>query len=240
MKYEVGDPGTLEAGTNLVEAFTGADWAGDKSSETRKLHSVSSAMVYVNNRLVSSWSRTQKSIALSSCESEYLSAVSGGAEALYVSRLWSFLVEKEVQAKISCRAFSQRQGVGRLKHVETKYLWLQQQIKSGSLEMDGVATVLNISDLGTKKLTKVRRCFLMYLIGLVEFDPSTKSYVPAGEDEFNLFMQKSNGPEHEADSPGGSQHVGGWIFGISSSCGEAFGESAYNSFAAIRGGWLAN
>jgi hypothetical protein len=104
-------------------------------------------------------------------------------------------VENEVQAKIvtdssSCRAFSQRQGVGRLKHVETKYLWPQQQIKSGSLEMDGVATVLNISDLGTKKLTKVRQCFLMYLIGLVEFDPSMKSYVPAGEDEFNVFMQK--------------------------------------------------
>ena len=37
--------------------------------------------------------------------------------------------------------------------VETKCLWLQQHIKSGSLGMEGVATLLNISGLGTKKLT---------------------------------------------------------------------------------------
>eukprot|EP00435_Cladocopium_sp_Y103_P050137 s2990_g15.t1 len=77
-----------------------------------------------------------------------------------------------------------------MKHVDTQYLWLQQKIKTGDLCMDGVATVLNISDLGTKKLAKVRRCFLMHLLGLVEFDPSTKSYVTVGEDEFNTYMQK--------------------------------------------------
>ena len=74
--------------------------------------------------------------------------------------------------------------------METKYLWLQQQIKGGAIEMDGVATVLNISDLGTKKLTKVRRRFLMYLIGLVEYDPNIKGYACAGEEEFNLYMQR--------------------------------------------------
>ena len=110
---------SLESGDDVVEAFTDADWAGDMSTQVRKRHSVSSALVYVNNRLICSWSRTQKSIALSSCESEYLSAVSGGAEALYVSRLWSFLTRRNAQARIvtdssSCRAFSQRQGVGRL------------------------------------------------------------------------------------------------------------------------------
>ena len=55
--------------------------------------------------------------------------------------------------------------------------------------MDGVATVLNISDLGTKKLTKVLRRFLMYLIGLVEYDPNIKGYTCAGE-EFNLCTQR--------------------------------------------------
>ena len=56
--------------------------------------------------------------------------------------------------------------------------------------MDGVATVLNSSDLGTKKLTKVRRRFLMYLIGLVEYDPNIKGYTCAEEEEFNLYMQR--------------------------------------------------
>ena len=69
----------------LVEALTDADWAGDKSTPARRRRSVSSALIFVDNRLVTSWSRTQKSIALSSCESEYLSAVGGGAESLYVA-----------------------------------------------------------------------------------------------------------------------------------------------------------
>eukprot|EP00435_Cladocopium_sp_Y103_P007835 s2794_g2.t1 len=88
------------------------------------------------------------------------------------------------------QSFGQFLGVGRLKHVDTKFLWLQQKIKEGDLDMDGVATVLNISDLGTKKLPKIRRCFLMHLLGLVEYDPSVKQYVTVGEEEFNTYMQE--------------------------------------------------
>ena len=40
----------------------------------------------------------------------------------------------------SCRAFAQRQGVGRTKHMDAKYLWVQSKVKSRDLEMDGVAT----------------------------------------------------------------------------------------------------
>eukprot|EP00435_Cladocopium_sp_Y103_P052158 s2990_g16.t1 len=43
-----GKPGSLEPEGDLVEAFTDADWAGDKSTELRRRHSVSSAMVFVN------------------------------------------------------------------------------------------------------------------------------------------------------------------------------------------------
>lgn len=48
-----------------------------------------------------------------------------------------------------------------MKHIDAKYLWLQNKVKAGELEMDGVATVLNVADINTKKLTKVRRSFLM-------------------------------------------------------------------------------
>eukprot|EP00435_Cladocopium_sp_Y103_P026822 s1787_g6.t1 len=180
---------------DLVEVFTDADWAGDKSSGVRRRHSVSSAIVYVNGKLITAWSRTQKSIALSSCESEYLASVGGGAEALFIAALWEFLTGKATEAHIvsdssSCRAFAQRQGVGRLKHINVKYLWLQQKIKECALQMDGVPTALNVADLGTKRLSRARRAFLMFLIGLVEYDPNIKGYTPCGEDEFNQYIQK--------------------------------------------------
>ena len=165
-------------------------WAGDQSSSTtRRRHSVSSAMIFLNGRPVTSWSRSQRSIALSSCESEYLSAVGGAAEGLYVGRLWRFLTQKEVAVSTitdssSCRAFSQRQGVGRLKHIDAMFLWVQQRLKEGAMTMEGVPTLLNVSDIGTKRLTKVRRAFLMYLMGMVQYDESSDSYVAVGEWEF--------------------------------------------------------
>ena len=144
---------------------------------------------FLNGRPVTLWSRSQRSIALSSCESEYLSAVGGAAEGLYVGRLWRFLTQKEVAVSTitdssSCRAFSQRQGVGRLKHIDAKFLWVQQRLKEGAMTMEGVPTLLNVSDIGTKRLTKVRRAFLMYLMGMVQYDESSDSYVAVGEWEF--------------------------------------------------------
>lgn len=72
--------------------------------------------------------------------------------------VFGLLDEKECPSKnrdgfFKLQSFQAELGAGRLKHVETKYLWLQQQIKGGAIEMDGVATVLSISDLDTKKLT---------------------------------------------------------------------------------------
>ena len=56
---------------NVQKFFTDSDWAGDESgSNDRRRDSVSSAMIFLNGRPVVSWSRSQKSIALSSCESE--------------------------------------------------------------------------------------------------------------------------------------------------------------------------
>ena len=97
--HECDDPD--EYVKDLVEVFTDVDWAGDKSTGSRRRHSVSSAMVFVNSRLVTSWSRTQKSIALSSCESEYLASVGGGSEALYIAALWEFLTKRDTEAR-SC------------------------------------------------------------------------------------------------------------------------------------------
>ena len=178
-----------------IEVFSDSDRAGDKSSEKRKRHSVSSVIICVNGRVVLSWSRSQRSIALSSCESEYLSAIGGGSEGLFVSRLWEFLVRKVPELSLvcdssSCRAFAQRLGVGRLKHVETKFLWLQQEVKRGTMSMEAVPTLLNISDIGTKALSRARRCFLLFLIGMVCFDEAHGCYVPVGEEEFENYLKK--------------------------------------------------
>ena len=59
------------------------------------------------------------------------------------------------------------------------------------LSMESVGTLFNVADLGTKKLNRLHRLFLMFLMGIVEFKEEIDCYVPVGEDEYNEHMQKN-------------------------------------------------
>eukprot|EP00913_Durusdinium_trenchii_P016912 g15900.t1 len=183
-----------EGREDLLEVFSDSDWAGDKSSANRRRHSVSSVFLFLNGCLVTSWSRSQKSIALSSCEAEFLVSAGGVAEAIQVKDLWQFLSRRPVLIKAvtdssSCRAFAERLGVGRLKHIDIKYLWMQLEIKKDTMVMEGIPTLLNI---GTKRLTRQRREFLMYLIGIMEMNAEGKeeTFSKVGEDTFHQELEK--------------------------------------------------
>ena len=45
-----------------------------------------------------------------------------------------------------------RQGLGKLRHIQVRDLWLQAEIKEGRLKVDKVATNVNPADVGTKIL----------------------------------------------------------------------------------------
>eukprot|EP00913_Durusdinium_trenchii_P013595 g12765.t1 len=92
----------------------------------------------------------------------------------------------------SRRAFAERLGVGRLKHIDIKYLWMQLEVKKETMVMDGIPTLLNVADLGTKRLTRQRREFLMHLIGIMEMNAEGKDEVfsKVGEDTFHQELEK--------------------------------------------------
>ena len=178
----------------MVEVFCDADWA---ASENQR-HSVSSGMVFIQGCLVVSWSRTQKSVALSSCESEYLSLCAGAAEGLYVKRLLEFVLQDSAVLRLytdssSCLGFANRSGVGRLKHLDTRRLWLQNEVKNRTLELQKVPTQLNISDLNTKRLSRKRRRFLMHFASMVSKgeEPGEKGFRPIGELEVQESLQRA-------------------------------------------------
>ena len=146
---------------------------------------------------MSAWSRSQKAISLSSCEAEFLAAAGGAAESIQIKDLWEFLSKRIVKIRsitdsTSCRAFAERLGVGRLKHIDTRYLWMQLEVKKEVLTMDGIPTLWNVSDLGTKRLTRQRREFLMHLIGVVELQGEGQDdfFSPVGESAFNEIVSK--------------------------------------------------
>ena len=78
----------------------------------------------------------------------------GGAHALglrsYMRDLGlEFQLELESDST-SAKAFASRKGLGKQRHVQTRFLWLQDKVAAGDLTVKKVDTGKNVSDILTK------------------------------------------------------------------------------------------
>ena len=135
-----------------VDVFVDADWAGCK--HTRRSTSGGAAMF--GWHCVKSWSSTQAIVALSSGESELYAMTKGAAQALgLISLAGDFGLT--IGAKIHCDANAtlgivNRQGLGKLRHLNVQYLWIQERVRNGDLSVTKVYGKENPADLMTKHL----------------------------------------------------------------------------------------
>ena len=85
------------------------------------------------------------------------------------------------------RGILQRQGVGRVRHLSCRILWLQDLINGGSIKLCTVAGAMNPADIGTKRLPAARMRSLMSLLGM--YDTSTGA-IEGSDDPGRLFQKK--------------------------------------------------
>ena len=137
-----------------INCFTDADWAGDAG--TRK--STSASSVCMGDHMCSSWSKTQTVIALSSGESEFYALSLCAARGLGFQ---SLLVDLGVHLKLRIltdattgMAIASRRGLGKLRHISTHELWIQEHISRGSIQLGKIKNIFNPADIGTKYLDK--------------------------------------------------------------------------------------
>ena len=155
-----------QTGEQLIEVFCDSDWGGNRATR----QSTTSVMVFMNSILCFSYSRGQKSIALSSCEAEVLAATSAGSEALLIKTLWEFICNRVAILELrsdssSGRQWLQRSGVGRMKHFQIRLCWIQSAIRNGEFGIFPIGTQLNVADLehvGSNVSRK--KCFQALLI----------------------------------------------------------------------------
>lgn len=143
------------AGYHVVEAVADADFAGDKT--TRR--SISGGQVYINGNVCLAYSRTQKNISLS--------------KAILIKKAWAFLV-RDLDTQLVARTDSSagqgiasRRGVGRVRHLDTRYLWVQELVLGGKLKLDDIDLV-QPADAGTKSLSSSRLRMLRALMNMVD------------------------------------------------------------------------
>ena len=170
----------IEAAEHLIEAVTDADYAGNKNDR----RSTSSFQIFVDGNLVESRVRAQKAIALSSGESEFVAIVAGCSEGLLVRHLWNKLTGRSRTMKArsdssAARSMMQRQGIGRVRHLDASLLWIQQKEKEKVLSVSPIPTDLNCADIGTKNLAKKRLLGLLYMLKMVN-----AVYDRIGEEEY--------------------------------------------------------
>ena len=103
-------------------------------------------------------SNLQSTIALSSGESEYYAAVKAAALGLSLKALladWGIEVSITVLSDSSAaRGAASRRGLGKLRHVQTRFLWLQERVACEDLKLEAVNTRKNLADLLTKPMTR--------------------------------------------------------------------------------------
>eukprot|EP00435_Cladocopium_sp_Y103_P015276 s4186_g3.t1 len=171
----------------LLESYTDADWSSNKAHR----RSTSCSIHFVNNCYVFGSSRSQKVISLSSAESELHSMVAGCCDGIFIKNCLQFLLGLDIQHhqytdNSAARQLISRQGVGRIRHLSGKLLWMQNAVLKGDVLVHQVSTVWNFSDVGTKALSRVRLYFLLCGIGLVE----AESAEPVGLEEYNSVVEQ--------------------------------------------------
>ena len=107
---------------------------------------------------------------MSSCESEFYCILRGAACALQVRELLKEIgmgvVARVLTDSDAARGVVRRTGSGRVKHLEARWLWVQECVRSGDIVIGCVDTSLNTSDLGNMLLTAKRFLELLAMMPL--------------------------------------------------------------------------
>ena len=165
-----------------LEVYSDADWSGSKKD--RK--SYGGASYCLNGQYIHYICRSQKSVSLSSMESEYYSAVGASCQGIFMKAVVEFMSRSPCDLTVyvdnqACKAFCLRQGVTKAsKHFEGRLLWLQDVVQRKVLQMKYVSTHANLGDIHTKPLGPARMQCLLFLHDFV--DNCDRS---VGENEWN-------------------------------------------------------
>ena len=138
----------------IMNVFSDTDWASCK--KTRK--STACATYVLGGCLIHAYSRGLSMICLSSGEAEFNGGVAACSEGIFFQSIFAFHgmpIKLRVWLDSSAaRGVFQRQGVGRIRHLEAKSLWVQEGLRRKQFELCAVGTDDNTADIGTKALSE--------------------------------------------------------------------------------------
>ena len=111
----------------------------------------------IGSHYIKSWSKNQSTIALSSAEAELYGIIKTSSETLGIMSIlkdWNLPYKADIMADASAAlGIIGRTGLGKLRHIDTSYLWLQQESIKKKLRLNKVKGTENPADMNTKGLS---------------------------------------------------------------------------------------
>ena len=137
-----------------INAYADSDDAG--CIKTRK--STSGGAIMIGSHCSKRWSSTQAVIALSSGEAEYYSLVKTASQSIGIKNMLSDMninMDIDVHTDSStAKSIALIKGAGKVRHIETNQLWIQDTVKEKVICMKQISTEENPADLFTKHLPR--------------------------------------------------------------------------------------
>ena len=124
-----------------LKVMTDSDWEGDTTTRI----STSGGLIFLGRHMICHWSKLQSTIALSSGEAELNASVKGLSEAIGVNELireWSIPGYGEFKMHMDAsvaKGTLTRRGSGKIKHLTTKQLWVQESIRTYGVKVEKIS-----------------------------------------------------------------------------------------------------
>ena len=148
-------PWQEEEETRVLRVLADSDWAGCR----RTRRSTSGGVMMIGQHPLKTWSVTQITVATSSAEAELYAMSEGASRGLGMKTI---LQELNVEMSLlviwtdsaAAKAFVSTRGLGRMRHLEVKDLWMQELVRNGRMKILKVRGDRNPADVLTKYLDR--------------------------------------------------------------------------------------
>ena len=183
-----------------ITVYVDANWAG--CPRTRR--STTGVALVHGSRLIRSFSQTQSNIALPSAEADLYAIVSAASEGLgsqAMARDFGGHLKVDIFVDASAAiGVAQRKGLGRIRHLDTQALWVQDAVRHKKVELIKVRGTQNPADMMTKYLDGTVLKEMMGRMHLEVRDGRPEIAPKVAKDYDDEIYQQDQGDQEEVDS----------------------------------------
>jgi hypothetical protein len=149
--------------------YSDSDWAWDVDERKSTIR----VIFFLNGGTVSWQSTKQRIVAMSSCEVEYVAAATASCQAVWLARLLSKILDREVERAVltvdnkSAISIIRNPVLNdRSRHIDTRFHLIREHEVNGLVSVQFIGTNEQLGDILTKSLSRVKFLELSMKIGI--------------------------------------------------------------------------